>query len=101
MPDRKVVKEWIEKAESDYKFACMCLQDTAGEFFSQICFHFQQDAQFSKLTEECEFLIDFYIDTRYPVHWPTTSTYTEDEVKRTKESVDTIRGFVKEKLLIA
>jgi HEPN domain-containing protein len=29
---------------------------------------------FETLREECEFLNGFYIETRYPVHWPTDYT---------------------------
>jgi HEPN domain-containing protein len=38
---------------------------------------------FSELQQECEFLTDFYIETRYPVHWPTH--YTFQEAKKAKQ----------------
>lgn len=129
MADRKIVEEWLEKAESDYRFACINLEDTADEFFAQICFHFQQSAEkylkayivandlpfkkihdlvelmqtctskekdFSSLKEECEFLTDYYIDTRYPVHWP--ATYSREETEMAKQSAEKIRNFIKDKL---
>ena len=36
----EVVKEWIEKAEEDFGFACISLEQT--DYFAQVCFHFQQ-----------------------------------------------------------
>jgi len=102
MVDKEIVKEWLEKAENDYKFACVNLENSSNKFFVRVWFHFQQSAEkylrayiiaselpfkkihdlvelmqiclkkdksFSSLREECEFLTDFYIDARYPVHW--------------------------------
>lgn len=129
MVDRKIIKEWLEKAENDYKFACINLENTSNKFFAQICFHFQQSAEkylkayiianelpfkkihdlvelmqicmskekdFSSLKEEGEFLTDYYIDTRYPVHWP--ATYTREEAERAKQSTEKIRKFIRNKL---
>lgn len=31
----------------------------------------EQAVEFAQLTEACRFLNPFYIDARYPVHWPT------------------------------
>jgi HEPN domain-containing protein len=39
-----------------------------------------KDASFQQLREDCEFLTTFYVDTRYPVHWPT-------QFQRDKEGV--------------
>lgn len=39
----EIAKEWIEKAEEDYGFACANLDGT--DYFAQICFHFQQAAE--------------------------------------------------------
>ena len=39
----EIVKEWIEKAEEDYGFACAGLECT--NYFAQVCFHFQQAAE--------------------------------------------------------
>jgi len=51
-----------------------------------------------KIVEECEFLTDYYVDTRYPVYWP--ATYSREEAKKAKESTERIREFVRAKLLI-
>lgn len=106
MADPIIVKEWLAKAKSDFKFAEANLHDENG-FYDQICFHFQQSAEkylkayiicfglsFSKvhdltnllrvctihdptlasLHESCILLNSAYIETRYPVHWPTNYT---------------------------
>jgi HEPN domain-containing protein len=39
----EIAKEWIEKAEEDYGFACASLDGT--DYFAQVCFHFQQAAE--------------------------------------------------------
>lgn len=44
MADLVIVKEWLDKADEDFHFAESNLQD-GSEFFSQICFHFQQSAE--------------------------------------------------------
>jgi len=51
---------------------------------------------FSELTNECDFLSPFYIDTRYPVHWP--SSVSQKEALAAQEAARKIKDFV-EKLL--
>ncbi|MBI5699492.1 HEPN domain-containing protein [Candidatus Saganbacteria bacterium] len=51
---------------------------------------------FSELTNECDFLSPFYIDTRYPVHWP--SSVSQKETLAAQEAARKIKDFV-EKLL--
>ncbi len=50
------------------------------------------------LFDECDFLNDFYIDTRYPVHWPTE--YTREKALEARESAykvgETIRKLLVE-----
>lgn len=112
MADKKIVNEWLKKAEEDLGFASQTLSDPKITYYAQICFHFQQaaekylkafivaqdlefkkihdlpellricankDAKLKELSEACEFLTDFYIDTRYPVHWPADTTKEETE----------------------
>jgi len=43
MKPPEIAKEWLEKAEEDYGFACACLEET--NYFAQVCFHFQQAAE--------------------------------------------------------
>jgi len=40
----------------------------------------------------CRFLNSSYIDTRYPVHWPTH--YSKDTAVKAKEMTDIIRNWV-------
>ena len=44
MVDIEIVREWIEKAEEDFEFAKMNLEERKP-FCAQICFHFQQSAE--------------------------------------------------------
>jgi len=39
----EIVREWMEKAEEDYGFACAAIETT--DYFAQVCFHFQQAAE--------------------------------------------------------
>lgn len=39
----EVVKEWLQKADEDFGFASTGIEYT--DYFSQICFHFQQAAE--------------------------------------------------------
>jgi HEPN domain-containing protein len=48
------------------------------------------------LLDDCKLLNRFYIDTRYPVHWP--SRYTKEEAIKAKQAVEHIRDTVKEAL---
>lgn len=45
MVDKKVIKEWLNKADEDIGFALKNLEDKSNTFYSQICFHFQQSAE--------------------------------------------------------
>jgi HEPN domain-containing protein len=121
MVDPQVVTEWVTKANEDFEFARVNLEE-GKPFFSQICFHFHQaaekylkafivanDLEFKKIhdlpillklctakqselnsiMEGCKFLNRFYVDTRYPVHWPTH--YTKEETAEARTAADKIR----------
>ena len=45
MVDRKVIQEWLGKADEDFNFACRNVEDEENTFYAQICFHFQQAAE--------------------------------------------------------
>ena len=45
------------------------------------------------LVDDCRMLNRFYIDTRYPVHWP--SNYTKEEALKAKTAAEHIRDGVK------
>jgi len=123
----EIAKEWIDKAEEDYGFACASIECT--DYFPQICFHFQQAAEkylkafivanklefrpvhnllelleicrqnnpgVEELGQACRFLNPFYIDTRYPVHWP--AHYDKDTAVEAREMTTNIRHWIKKTL---
>lgn len=45
------------------------------------------------LMEDCRLLNGFYIDTRYPVHWPTQ--YTKEMALKAKTAAENIRDEIK------
>jgi HEPN domain-containing protein len=55
-----------------------------------------KDTSFEQLREDCEYLTTFYVDTRYPVHWPTQ--FSRQETQKAFLSTERIRSFVKNKL---
>lgn len=44
MADPAVVREWLHKADEDFRFAEANLREES-EFYAQLCFHFQQAAE--------------------------------------------------------
>jgi HEPN domain-containing protein len=44
MADPMIVKEWLNKADDDFRFAETNLK-SGSLFYAQICFHFQQSAE--------------------------------------------------------
>lgn len=55
-----------------------------------------KDPSFDELEEECEFLNTFYVETRYPVHWPTH--FSREETEKAFQAVKAIQSFVKKKI---
>lgn len=55
-----------------------------------------KDSSFEQLNDDCEFLATFYIETRYPVHWPTQ--FSKDETEKAYQAAATIRSFINKKL---
>jgi HEPN domain-containing protein len=53
-------------------------------------------SSFSQLREEADFLSPFYIDTRYPVHWP--AEVTKEEALKALEAARKIKVFVESAL---
>ena len=128
MAEAEIVREWIEKADEDFEFASVNL-DEGKPFHAQICYHFGQatekylkafivarklefrkthdlplllktciseDPAFDNLKEDCEYLTTFYIETRYPVHWPTD--FSASEAQKSLQSARKVQSFVKERL---
>lgn len=121
--NKKIIEEWLEKAEDDYGFANSALE--FDDYFSQICFHFHQAAEkylkvfiiakrqkfrpvhnlielleicrkanlaAGEIEEYCRFLNPFYIETRYPVHWPVN--YDKKTAIEAKKAAKEIRDWV-------
>jgi len=44
MADRKIIQEWLQKAEEDLNFARSNLLE-GNNYYAQICFHFHQSAE--------------------------------------------------------
>lgn len=128
MVDTEIIHEWLAKADEDFEFARINLEE-GKSFFAQICFHFQQaaekylksyviaheleflkihdlplllkiclskDPSFGQIREDCEYLTTFYVDTRYPVHWPTR--FSRQETEKAFLSVKRIQSLVRSKL---
>jgi HEPN domain-containing protein len=128
MVDVEIIREWLAKADEDFEFARINLEE-AKPFLAQISFHFQQaaekylksyiiaheleflkihdlplllkiciskDSSFEQLRDDCEFLTTFYIDTRYPVHWPTQ--FSPNETNKAFQATARIRDLIRNKL---
>ena len=54
------------------------------------------DPSFQVLRDDCEYLTTFYVETRYPVSWPTH--FTEQETRKCSEAAKRIQSFVKKKV---
>jgi len=129
MVDRKIVNEWLTKADDDFEFARINLEEEKP-FFAQICFHFHQaaekyfkayiianelefrrihdlvwlakhcrmqDSSFEYVIEDSEYLNTFYIETRYPVQWPTN--FSKNEATNAFHAAESIRNFILKKLI--
>jgi len=55
-----------------------------------------KDPNLQELMDDCKFLNRFYIDTRYPVHWPTQ--YTKKEALKARKAAEHIRDVIKSAL---
>ncbi|MBM3245027.1 MAG: HEPN domain-containing protein [Candidatus Omnitrophica bacterium] len=56
----------------------------------------KKEPALSPLLSACEFLNTSYIDTRYPVYWPTN--YTEEKALEAREAAKKIGETIKESL---
>lgn len=53
----------------------------------------QKEPEIKAIEEPCRYLNPFYVDTRYPVHWP--SSYTEEVAVKARDSAERIKEWVK------
>jgi HEPN domain-containing protein len=56
------------------------------------------DPSFQKFSDSCEYLSTFYIETRYPVHWPIN--ISKKEAQKAYHAAKKISTFIKEKLIL-
>ena len=56
-----------------------------------------EDPTLEGLWDACEYLNAFYVETRYPVHWPTS--YSQEEATKAFEAADQIPTIIKGKIL--
>lgn len=124
MVDRRLIDEWIKKADEDFGFATSVIEDSP--YYGQICFHYQQAAEkylkafvvayelefkkihdllellntcrtkepsLSVIEDDCIYLNRFYIDTRYPVQWPTN--YTKSDALNARKTTENIASTIK------
>lgn len=57
----------------------------------------RQEAVLSNLSDECEFLNAFYIEARYPVHWPIS--HTREKASQAREAASRVAKAIKDTLL--
>ena len=55
-----------------------------------------KEAGIEELEEACRYLNPLYIDTRYPVHWPTH--YNKETATKAKDLAEEIRKWIKSSL---
>jgi HEPN domain-containing protein len=51
---------------------------------------------FGELSDDCDLLTTFYVETRYPVHWPVT--FAREDAENAERAADRIRNFTRRKL---
>jgi HEPN domain-containing protein len=56
----------------------------------------EKDPELKILLDDCKLLNRYYIDTRYPVHWPTG--YDKGEAQKAKSAAEHIRDVLKTSL---
>jgi HEPN domain-containing protein len=53
----------------------------------------EKDSNIAEIEEACRYLNPFYIDTRYPVHWPTQ--YDNETALKAQKAAEAIRMWIK------
>ena len=88
MADPKIVREWLSKADDDLEF------EKTHNLIKLLTICSSQNGALQQLMAECERLNTVYVDTRYPVHWPTD--YTKEKALRLKNYAEKISELIKE-----
>jgi len=55
-----------------------------------------KDPSFEKLRPDCEFLATYYVDKRYPVHWPTN--FSQEDTQKALDATRRIQSLLMQKL---
>lgn len=96
MPHRVIIVEWLYKADQDFGFAKLGLEDKEVGYYDPKCM--ENDESLGELMGDCRFLTPFYYELRYADQKFVTAG-REDAV-RAKEAAQRIRNKIKEKLRI-
>lgn len=56
----------------------------------------QKDPDLERILDDCKFLNRYYIDTRYPVHWPIS--YNKEEAHKARLAAERISNAIKNAL---
>ena len=56
----------------------------------------QKEPNLQIILDDCKFLNRYYIEARYPVHWPTS--YDREETEKAKLAAEHIRKTIKNRL---
>jgi HEPN domain-containing protein len=84
----KYLKSYIIANELDFK------KSHDLQILLDICI--SKDKSFEEVGDDCVFLSTFYIETRYPVHWPTQ--FSQEETRKCFKAAQRIQSFVKRRL---
>ena len=63
-----------------------------------LCICSAKDPSLNILRENCEYLNTFYIETRYPVHWPTK--FSHNEAMEAYRAAEKIFSIIREKIKV-
>jgi len=85
MVDKEIIREWIIKAEDDFHLA---------EYLSPKCL--DQTPAMAELADDCDLLATFYVETRYPVHWP--ATFAIEDAEQAYQAASRIRSFIRREM---
>ena len=110
--DLNFAKVNLEEGNNFYAQICFHFQQAAEKYFKAFIVAYdlefekihnliallkicgKKDASMLSLLEQCELLNTAYIDTRYPVHWPTD--YSKDKAQKMQNAAHKVAQAVKE-----
>jgi HEPN domain-containing protein len=81
----KYLKSFIVANELEFRFVHNLLE------LLEICK--AKESKIGEIEEACRYLNPFYIDTRYPVHWP--AHYDKEDAVNARDSAEEVRKWIK------